>query len=256
MMPTDSIQQELGETVDRLLGGRVVLHQPATGYRAAIDPVLLAAAVPARDGQRVLDLGCGVGAAALALAARLPGLSVTGLERDETLIKLFDRNIDANEMTDRVVAMAGDVLALLKGTADGLATGAFDHAMANPPFLPAGRGDPSPDPGRRAADLEDTAALADWIAAALAAVRRKGTVTIIQRADRVDEVIVALRAAGAGGVSVLPLWPRAGVEAKRVIVRACKGVRSRARLLPGLVLHEGEGFTAAAEAILRDGAAL
>ena len=252
MTPTDSIEQELGKTVDRLLGGRVVLHQPASGYRAAIDPVLLAAAVPAKEGERVLDLGCGVGAAALALAARLPGLRVTGLERDPALAGLFARNIEANAVAGRVEARVGDVLAL----PEDLASGAFDHAILNPPYLPAGRADPSPDAGRRAADLEGAASLSDWIAAALAALRRKGGVTLIQRADRLDEVIVALRAAGAGGVTVLPLWPRQGAEAKRVIVRARKGVRSPARLLPGLVLHEGEGFTAAAEAVLRDGAAL
>jgi len=239
-------------TEDHLLGGRVRLRQPEAGYRAAIDPVLLAAAVPARPGDSVLDLGCGAGAAALALAARVPEASVTGLERDPDLIALCAANIALNEMAGRLRALVGDVAA---PPAD-LAAGTFDHAMANPPFLEAGTADPSPDAGRRAANIEGTADLSDWIAAALAAVRRKGTVTFIHRADRLDDLVAGLHGP-AGGITILPLWPRAGAPAKRVIVAARKGVKSPARLLPGLVLHDAGGaYTAAAEAVLRDGAAL
>jgi len=244
-------EAEIDTTQDALLGGRVVLRQPAAGYRAAVDPVLLAAAVPARPGERVLDLGCGVGAAALALAARLPEVRITGLERDPGLARLFAANIAANAVAGRVEAVAGDLL----DPPPEIAAGGFDHVMANPPYLAAAHADPPPDPGRRAARLEGAAALADWIAAALAAVRPKGWLTLIHRADRLDHAIAAL-AGPAGAITVLPLWPRAGAPARRVILRARKGVRTPAALLPGLVLHEGEGFTEAAQAILRDAAGL
>lgn len=238
-------------TQDALLGGRVVLRQPAAGYRAAIDPILLAAAVPARPGEHVLELGCGAGAAALALAARLPEIRVTGLERDADLARLCRANIAANDMAGRVAVLAGDLL----DPPPQIASGSFDHVMANPPYLEPARADLSPDPGRRAANAEGAAALADWVAAALAAVRRKGWITLIHRADRLDALIAAF-AGRAGGITILPLWPKPEAPAKRVILRARKGVRSPTTLLPGLVLHEGEGYTAAAEAVLRDAAAL
>jgi len=241
----------LKTTEDRFLGGRVILRQPATGYRAAIDPVLLAAAVPAKPGEHVLELGCGAGAAALALATRLPGISVTGLERDPDLAGLCHANAAANDLAGRVTVLAGDLLA----PPPEIAAGGFDHVMANPPYLEAARADLSPDPGRRAANAEGEAVLEDWVAAALAAVKHKGWITVIHRADRVDALIAAF-AGRAGALAILPLWPRAGAPAKRVIVRARKGVRSPSSLLPGLVLHDGDGYTAAADAVLRAAAAL
>lgn len=251
MDETDADDLTFETTEDRLLGGRVVLRQPARGYRAAIDPVLLAAAVPARPGERVLELGCGAGAAALALAARLPQVRVTGLERDHEIARLCAANIAANDMSGRVSVLEGDLLA----PPGEIAAAGFDHAMANPPYLEPARADLSPDPGRRAADAEGAAALGDWIAAALAAVRRKGWVTLVHRADRLDEIVAGF-AGKAGAVTILPLWPKAGEPAKRVIVRARKGVRSPSVLRPGLVLHENGRYTAAAEAVLRDAAPL
>jgi tRNA1(Val) A37 N6-methylase TrmN6 len=238
-------------TEDRILGGRAVLRQPAEGYRAAIDPVLLAAAVPAKPGEQVLELGCGAGAAGLALAARLPDIRVTGLERDPDLARLCQTNIAANGMAGRVAVLAGDLL----DPPPEITAGAFDHVMANPPYLEPARADLSPDPGRRAANAEGEAGLADWIAAALAALKRKGWITLIHRADRLDALINTF-AGQAGAITILPLWPKAGAPAKRVILRARKGVRSPASLLPGLILHENSGYTAAAEAVLRDAAAL
>lgn len=251
MSKTGPEDAALETTEDRLLGGRVILRQPATGYRAAIDPILLAAAVSANPGEHVLELGCGAGAAALALAARLPGIRLTGLERDADLARLCQSNIAANDMVGRVTVFAGDLL----DPPPEIAAGGFDHAMANPPYLEAARADFSPDPGRRAANAEGEAVLEDWVAAALGAVKRKGWITVIQRADRVDALIAAF-AGRAGAIAVLPLWPKAGAPAKRVIVRARKGVRSPSTVLPGLVLHDGDGYTAAADAVLRDAAPL
>lgn len=237
---------ELATTDDRLLDGRIVLRQPATGYRAAIDPLLLAGAVPARA-ERILDLGCGAGAAALALAARLPKARVTGVELDAGMACLFAENIVLNGFGDRLEAVAGDVAAL----APELRDGRFDHAMMNPPYLGACGAGRSPGPGKQRACVEGAARLADWIEAGLAAIRRKGGITVIHRADRLDDIIALLHGR-AGGIVVFPLWPRQGEAAKRVIVSARKGVKSPARLSPGLVLHRADGaFTPEADAILR-----
>lgn len=240
------------ETEDRLLGGRVRLLQPGTGFRAAIDPVFLQAAVPAAAGERVLDLGCGSGAAALALAARVAGVHVVGLDKQADLVELARRSAVLNELADRVAFEVGSVLA------PPFEPASFDHVMANPPYLPAGRGNVSPHPARRAAAVEDDAALADWIGAAVDLARPGASVTFVHRFDRAEETADGLAAAGAGDVAVLPLWPRrAGEGAKRALIQGRKGAAGGVRRLAGLVLHGADGgFADAAEAVLRRGEAL
>jgi len=244
-------EEEISE--DALLGGRVRLTQLAAGYRVAIDPVLLAAAVPARAGEQVLDVGTGVGAAALCLAMRVAGCRVAGLEVQRALVRLANDNAKLNGLDDRVVVMEGDLLR----PPPRLAPGGFDHVMTNPPHLEPGRGTESPSPGKSAANVEGEARLGAWLAFCLAMVRPKGSVAVIHRADRLDAVLAALYRK-AGEIVVFPLWPMAdGRAARRVIVRARKGIETPARLAYGLVLHRPDGrFTEAVEAVLRRGAAL
>ena len=229
---------------DRLLGGRVRLRQPRRGYRAAIDPVLLAAAVPAAPGELVADLGTGAGAAALCLLARCPGCRVTGFELQPGLAALAADNARLNGLEDRFSVVAGDIACAAQDWC-----GRFGRVMANPPYLPAARADLSA--GDDPATVEGGAGLGDWVRAALALVRPKGTVALIHRADRLDELLAHL-AAGAGGIVVLPLWPKPGLAAKRVVVCARRGVRAPLTLGPGLVLHDARGcYTGAAEQVLR-----
>lgn len=239
--------------MDALLGGRVRLTQLAAGYRVAIDPVLLAAAVPARAGEQVLDVGAGVGAAALCLATRVAGCRVTGLEVQRSLVRLANDNAKLNGLEDRVVVMEGDLLR----PPPRLAPGGFDHVMTNPPHLEPGHGTASPSPGKRVANVEGEAQLGAWLAFCLAMLRPKGSVTVIHRADRLDAVLAALYRK-AGEIVVFPLWPMAdGRAARRVIVRARKDVETPGRLCFGLVLHRADGsFTDAVEAVLRQKAPL
>lgn len=245
---------------DTVLGGRVRLSQPAGGYRVAIDPVFLAAAVPARPGETVLDVGAGVGAAALCLAARQPAAQVAGIEARPDLVHLAVHNAQASGLV--VDFMAGD----LKRPPTRLAAGSFAHVMANPPFLEASRANPSTDAGKRSATVEGTPGLAagldagleDWLDFALLMARPRGTVTIIHRADRLDEVLAAFKGR-LGAVGIFPLWPGpasqrgAGVKAaKRILVTGVKGLKTPMRLLPGLVLHDpGGAYTPQAEGVLR-----
>lgn len=239
-------------TEDHLLGGRVRLRQPAAGYRVAIDPVFLAAAVPAEPQQLVLDAGCGSGAAMLALAARVPSCRVIGIELQRDLVRLAGDNIILNGMENRLSVMLGDLLR----PPPRLSFGAFDHVMANPPYNARERAPAPPGPGRAAATTEGEADLAAWVRFALAMARPKGTVTFIHRADRVDDLLGQI-AGRAGEVVIFPLWAGAGRPASRVLVRARKQVAAPARLAPGLVLHKPDGrFTAEAEAVLRDGAGI
>jgi tRNA1Val (adenine37-N6)-methyltransferase len=238
---------------DRLLGGRLVLAQPRAGYRAATDPILLAAAVPAAQGESVLELGCGAGAALLALGVRVPGLDLTGVERQADYAELARHNAAANGIAAQVhCADLTRLPAELRRP--------FDRVILNPPFFAAT--DPAAaDPGRDQAQREDTP-LAAWLVTALARLRPGGWLTLVHRAERLPEILAQLTGP-AGAVAVRPLAPRAGRPAGRVLVQARKGARGPFRLLAPLVLHDGaqhpgdrDHFTAAAGAILRDAAAL
>jgi tRNA1(Val) A37 N6-methylase TrmN6 len=241
-----------GFSDDTLLGGRVRLRQPERGYRVAIDPVLLAASVAAAAGETVLDIGCGSGAAALCLAARVDGLRVTGIERERELVRLANDNVHLNALGGRVTAMVGDLLR----PPPRLEPGTFHHVMANPPFLEAVRATAPADPGRAAAQVEGAADLAAWVRFALTMVRAKGTLTFIHRADRIGDLLTQF-SGRVGEIVIFPLWPGGGRAARRVIVRGRKGSAAPLRLMPGLVLHaEGGRFSAEADAVLRGGAAL
>jgi tRNA1(Val) A37 N6-methylase TrmN6 len=241
-------------TEDRLLGGRVLLRQPRAGLRAGLDAVLLAAGIPARPGQRVLEAGCGSGAGFLCLAARVPGLRIIAVERDPALAALAMANAAANGLAEQVEVIEGDIRdrALARRLAH------CDHAFANPPFWPGGT---APPEARRHsmthATTADAAGLDDWAGFLAAPLANRGTLSLILPAARLDQGMAALAAAGCAGTLLLPFWPRAGVAAKRMLLQARRGGRGPARIAPGLILHAaGEGFTPAAEAVLRDAAGL
>jgi tRNA1(Val) A37 N6-methylase TrmN6 len=240
-------------TDDRLLGGRLRFSQPAHGYRVAIDPVLLAAAVSPMPYQRVLDAGAGTGAASLCLAARVPECRILGLEVQRDLHRIASQNVTRNQFDRRVEMIQGD----LKRPPPRLSGASFDHVMSNPPHLAPEETQPSPHPERALAHAETTMDLAGWLAACLRMLKPDGYLTLIHRADRLDELLAALLGR-AGDVIVFPLWPAAaGRPAKRVLIQARKGARGPLRLVPGLVLHDRDGrFSNVAESVLRDGLAL
>lgn len=239
-------------TDDALLGGRVHVLQPARGYRVAVDAVLLAASVPLASGERILDVGCGVGAATLCLLARaaaLTGIRAVGLEVQPRYAALARLNAQRNDQTSVFDVIAGDVAAPP-------ALAAFDHVMTNPPYLPAAQADPSPDRAKALATVESTADLATWLDFCLRVLRPGGTLSVVHRADRQAELIARLRP-HAADLAVLPLLPRAGAPPKRLILRARRGAGGAVRILPGLVLHQdGGGYTPEVDAILRAAAPL
>lgn len=246
------VVDDVATTADSLLGGKVIFYQPVEGYRAAIDPVLLAAAVPARAGDHVLDIGAGAGAASLCLARRVPECRITGLEIDPALVSIARTNAAENGFGEWLEFFAGNVAA----PPFELRPGSFDAVMLNPPYRAEATGTASPQERKRRANEEGEADLGVWLGTALEMVKPKGSIALVHRADRLDEILARLHGK-AGEIAILPLWPKAGKPAKRVIMRARKGIRSGATLLPGLVLHEADGrYTASAEAVLRDGMAV
>ena len=241
-------------TRDAFLGGRLHIWQPTTGYRAGTDPVFLAASCPARQGDSVLELGCGVGVASLCLGERVAGLTLTGIERQGDYAALARRN--SEEADQKLEVVEADITALPVA----LRQMSFDHVIANPPYLRAAAGTAARDTGKEASFREDTP-LADWIAVARARLNPKGWLTMIQNADRLPDMLTALE--GFGSISVIPLQSRTGRAAGRVLLKARKGGRGPFRLLAPILIHEGglhlrdgESFTPEVNAILRDGVAL
>lgn len=238
---------ENATTENLLLGGRIRLIQPDRGYRVAIDPIFLAASVTAQANEYILDAGCGVGAAALCLTARLQNCAVAGVERDPQAASLANRNVALNDMQGRIVIAQASFQDYAKAN-----NGAFDQAISNPPFYPRGAHTQSPVTAKAAAHGEGDADLDAWVTAASVALKPGGKLTLIHRADRLGDILAAFT--GRFGAAVIfPLWPRDGVEAKRILVSAIKGRKTAPRLLAGLVLHGQDGkFTPQAEAVLRD----
>ena len=237
------------ETPGHLLGGTVRYTQFASGFRTGIEPVLLAAAIPARNGERVLEAGTGAGAALLCLAARLPGVAAVGAERDPALAALAARNIAANGWSARLGVTIADVVET------GATLGRFDHACANPPWHdPASTA--SVDAARRAAKQGSAGLVASWASALASCLVRGGSLTFILPAGLLTEALAGLAAAECGTRVLAPLWPKPARPAKLILVQGRKGGRGPDRVIPGLVLHRPDGSPSEeAEQILRDGAA-
>jgi tRNA1(Val) A37 N6-methylase TrmN6 len=244
-------------TTDAVLGGRLRLRQKRKGHRFGHDAILLAAATAAQAGDRIVELGAGVGAAGLALAARVPGLRLTLVEIDPELAALAAENAVHNGFGEV------RVLALDVGAAPDVfgAAGAADGVLMNPPFNDTARQQVSPDRGRSLAHAGPADLLNVWIGTAARLLRAGGTLTLIWRADGLADVLAALEGAF-GAVAVMPVYPKPDAPAIRVLVRAQKGGSAPLKTLPGLVLNnvngtDGNGTpSVAAEAVLRRGEAL
>jgi tRNA1(Val) A37 N6-methylase TrmN6 len=242
-------------TDNAFLGGALSILQPRDGYRAGLDAVLLAAAVPA--GGRILDLGAGVGTVGLCAARRLPSVRVTLVERDAELAGLAEENARRNGLADRVAVIVADVAAPLTQAPE-LAplSGTFEHVVANPPYNADDDGTLASDAAKAAAHSMPAGALDRWLRAAAAMARAGGTMTLVHRADALGDVLAAFEGRF-GGVIIFPLFPRPGVSASRILVQGVKGSRARPVLRPGLVLHgAGNAFTEAADSVLRYGQGL
>jgi tRNA1(Val) A37 N6-methylase TrmN6 len=239
---------------DAVLGGRLMLRQPLRGHRVGHDAILLAAATGGRAGEHAVDLGAGVGAAGLALAARIEGLNVTLADIDAGLCTLAAGNAQRNKLAERVRAVALDVTDAAAFAAAGLRPASADRVLMNPPFNDASHA--SPDARRRTAYTAAPDTLLRWIEAAARLLKPDGVLTLIWRADSLPAVLEALKPAF-GGVAVLPVHPREDAAPIRVLVRAGKGGSGPLVELAGLALNDKQGRpTAAAEAVLRGGATL
>jgi tRNA1(Val) A37 N6-methylase TrmN6 len=233
-------------TTGTLLGGKLHYRQTAHGHRSGLEPILLAASIPAQYGDRVIEAGTGAGAGLLCLGYRVPGIEGIGIERDPILAALAADNFRVNAMP-YLATIAADIGAMPL-------SGAFDHAFANPPWRSM-LDTPSPDHARQAAHRAPAGLLAEWIVALGKVLKPRGTLTFILPAASVVDCVWAMNGAHFGSCRVVPLWPRAGRAAKLVIVQSKKHSRGPVGLMPGLILHDSSGFAPAVHTLLCDGVA-
>jgi tRNA1(Val) A37 N6-methylase TrmN6 len=242
----------LKTTKDLFLGGQLTLTQPSTGYRAGSDAVLLAAAVAAGPGDRVLDMGCGVGTAGLCLAQRLAGIRLTGIDADPALLALARQNATQNGLADEVSFLDVDVIG---GVPDDF-VGGFDHVMANPPYFAAGQAQISPDPQRARARSDPAENLTAWVRFAVACLTIAGRLVFIHRRERAEE-IATLLADSDCRPHIVPLIARPGRPPKRVLISAARANKGAATWADPLVVHDQTGaYSALFEGVLRHGQAL
>ena len=238
-------------TADAFLGGHVTVFQPKKGFRAGTDSVLLAAALDAGQTGEACEFGCGAGGALFPAAWRLKKANFTGLEADPLVLDLARRGLAENGFEDRVQLIQQDIAQIPRDWEN-----RFDLAFSNPPFFEAGK-ITAPGEGRERAYLESVP-LKDWIGAMLFTLKPKGRFVMIHRASELARILAAIERR-TGEITVMPVrsWP--GADAKRVIVKARKGLRSGPmRLLTGIDIYESKGGprTALMEEISRSGGAL
>jgi tRNA1(Val) A37 N6-methylase TrmN6 len=243
---------QLETTIDSFLGGRIQVCQARQGFRAGLDSVMLAAAVPAKSGDTVCDLGAGVGTASLCLAARVDRLHITAVEIDERLAALAQENAERNEGAQSFHVMTADVLKRPRA----LKRQSFQHVLTNPPYHDIGRGTRAPAAAKARATSSHASDLNAWLRFARTLAHPRGIVTAILPPEQIPQALQALSPDGLG-VEIVPLWPKQGAPAKRTIIRVRMNARAPLLLQPGLVLHRPDGKpTEEAEAVLRHAAAL
>jgi tRNA1(Val) A37 N6-methylase TrmN6 len=227
-------------TEDAFLGGQLRLRQLKSGHRAGHDAMLLAAATPARAGDRVADFGSGVGAVGLAVARRVAGIDLVLVEIDTRLAALARDNAAANAIAAEVIVLdvesAADAF-----TAVGLSADSADIVLMNPPFNDPARHRVSPDKAREIAHVATATTLENWIHAARRILKSGGVLTLIWRADGIAEVLAALDR-GFGSLQILPVHGDVTTPANRILIRATKGGRAPTRVHAALLLNDESGL--------------
>lgn len=237
------------QDADAFLGGKLSIAQPEKGFRAGLDSVLLGASLP-QGTRQLLDLGAGAGVAALCAMAHEEGLEATMVENNAEMAMLAAANVEANSFTHRATILKISATATgAERKALGLGTDSFDVVIANPPYFDAGTH--APDPARAAARHTD-GEVSGWVRTAVSCAHAKGDVIFIHVAQALPQLLAAFNSR-TGAITVLPIAPRPGMAASRVLVRGRKGSKAPMALLPPLIVHgeTGSEYAEPVRSILR-----
>lgn len=230
-----------------VLNKQLRLKQAKNGFRTSLDSVMLGAACPIKSGQTLLDMGCGVGSAGLCVLYRVQDITLTGVEIQQSHCDIAEENAALNGFSDAAAFIHADIrhYKFERG---------YHHIICNPPYLETGAHLRSPhDAKATAMGHEGDIATRDWVVNAARLLKPEGSLTIIHEAGKTHKIIQAMEERF-GAIEIIPLWPKSGKNAKRVIIRAIKGRKSPTTLHRGLILHEDDGeYTLEADKILRNG---
>jgi tRNA1(Val) A37 N6-methylase TrmN6 len=226
-------------TEDAFLGGQLRLRQMKSGHRAGHDAVLLAAATSARAGDRVADLGSGVGVAGLAVARRVAGIDLVLVEVDAALAEFARANAASNAIAAEVVVLDVEADAAAFAAA-GLLPDSVDAVLMNPPFNDPARHRISPDRARGLAHVATATTVSNWVHAARRILKPKGMLTLIWRADGIAQVLPVLDH-GFGSLEILPVHGDPRAPANRILIRATKGGRAPTQIHAALMLNDESG---------------
>jgi tRNA1(Val) A37 N6-methylase TrmN6 len=217
-------------TEDSIFNGRIKLFQPKIGYRAALDPIILASFISPGPHQKILDVGCGVGTISLILKMRESTAEITALDMDKRMCQICEQNAAANGFSVEVLNVRIEDRAILKERL-------FDHVVTNPPFFEEKSSKVSES--KKFANFE-TISLVEWIALCINKLKNNGIFSIIHRASRLEEILSALKSR-AGAVKIIPIFPKSDRNANRIVVQAKKSSKSETMILPGVIVHRDDG---------------
>lgn len=240
----ETVEPGPAETLDAFhRGGFHILQPRGSGHRSGMDAMLLASLVAHEGAFRLADLGAGAGAAGMAVASRLPDVRITLVERSPVMAEFARRSIGLAQnqhMAGRVEIVEADVTARGKLRVEaGLTDDTFHHVIMNPPFNDASDRR-TPDDLRADAHAMTEGLFEDWIRTAGAIAVPGGQLSLIARPESVADIIAAC-GRRFGGIEITPIYPRAGMNAVRILVTAIKGSRARLSLRAPLLIHDGEG---------------
>lgn len=184
-MPENNLTSEYFESVG------LTISQPKVGYRYGAESLALANFCRAGRGQRVAELGSGVGVISLMVAARDAPAQVVAVEIQESLHRIALLNVERNNLGDVVRCANDDYRRFARAN-----RATFDMVLANPPFYPAGGGRVSADPQRAAARHELNGTLQDLISSAHLMLRPKGRLVLVFLQKRYEEFVEATTSHG------------------------------------------------------------
>lgn len=213
------------EILEERIGGMRLL-QAAGEFKLTQDALLLTAFAPVHSGDRVCDLGCGVGNLLVPLAARAKGLTLDGVELRETAAALCRENLARNGLAGTIVT--GD----LNRRYEELPWGRYDLVLANPPYFPVGSGFVSPDPARELARTEGEYTLEAACGAAERLCKYGGRFALCLRPERLAELMTALQAHHLEPKRLQLIQPSEESPANLALLEARKGGRPGLQVLP------------------------
>jgi tRNA1Val (adenine37-N6)-methyltransferase len=225
-------------TQDYFLGKRLCIKQPAHGYRAGIDAILLGSAAAQFKFENICEMGCGVGTAFLTMLARHFDnghniKSALGLEIDEQAFELAKENILFNGFEK--IGKVENLNALIPNSPY---ENKYDLVFSNPPYFDDNNKIRNPHENRQTAYVIG-APLENWIKAMLRLCHSKGEILLIHRADRLYDILNALQKR-AGNIRVLPIYPKSRDNANRILIAAKKASRAPIQILPPIILRDSD----------------